>query len=237
MDDDGGRKIRLVLLIAGAGTTMQAISDACRLQQLNAEVVAVFSHEPYAYGLLRAEREGLVAHLHDLTDYRYDGRTYTDYEIDLAERVAAYNPDYVVLAEWRLPLNEPFLSRFPNRVLNLHAGLPGQFPIFDPYGQNPVSRAFDAYNMGLIRETGITVHILRDAAAAGPVLAQELVPIYEFDTLLDLEDRFIRTSQEILMNSLRQLIATAEAEAEAEMYEDEEDYEYEPSPFDIRRWS
>lgn len=200
-------KTRLVLLIGGSGITMQAIADACRTEFLDAEVVAVFSHEPYAYGLLRAEREGLTTHLHDLADYRYDGRSYSDYERDLADRVAAFRPDYVILAEWRLPLNEVFLSRFPNRVINLHAGLPGQFPIFDPYGQNPVSRAFDAYNNGLIRETGITVHILRDAAMTGPVLAQERVPIYEFDTLPDLEYRFIQTSQEIVINSLRQLIA------------------------------
>jgi phosphoribosylglycinamide formyltransferase-1 len=208
MNEGEGRKIRLVLLISGAGTTMQAIADACRLDQLDAEVVAVFSHEPYAYGLLRAEREGLEAHLHDLADYRYDGRSYSDYERDLADKIATYRPDYVIVAEWRLPLSEVFLDHFPNRVINLHAGLPGQFPIFDPYGRNPVSRAYDAYNHGLIRETGITVHILRDAATTGPVLAQERVPIYEFDTLFDLEERFIKASQDMLINGLRRLMAS-----------------------------
>ena len=186
---------------------MQAILDACRLERLDAEVVAVFSHERYEYGLLRAEREGVPAILHDLADYRFEGRSQQEYDADLAERVAAFRPDYVVVAEWKLPLGPEFLDRFPNRVINLHAGLPGQFPLFDPYGQNPVSRAFDAYNSGLIRETGVNLHILRDAATSGPVLAQERVPIYEYDTLLDLEERFIRASQDILINGLRLLIA------------------------------
>lgn len=205
--DENSIKTRLVLLIAGSGTTMQAILDACRLERLDAEVVAVFSHEPYEYGLLRAEREGVPAFLHDLADYRYEGRSQREYDADLAERVASFHPDYVVIAEWKLPLGDAFLQRFPNRVINLHAGLPGQFPLFDPYGQNPVSRAFDAYNNGLIRETGVNLHILRDAATSGPVLAQERVPIYEYDSLPDLEERFIRASQEILINGLRHLIA------------------------------
>ncbi|HBY99453.1 MAG: formyltransferase family protein [Ardenticatenaceae bacterium] len=210
--DEYTRKIRLVLLIAGSGTTMQAILDACRLERLNAQVVAVFSHEPYEYGLLRAEREGVAAFLHDLSNYRFEGRSQHEYDTDLAERVAAIHPDYVVVAEWKLPLGSAFLEHFPNRVIHLHSGLPGQFPLFDPYGQNPVSRAFDAYNNGLIRETGVNLHILRDAAASGPVLAQERVPIYEYDTLLDLEDRFIRAAQDSLINGLRLLIATGERE-------------------------
>lgn len=205
--DEKSERVRLVLLISGSGTTMQAILDACRLDRLNAEVVAVFSHEPFEYGLLRAEREGIPAFLHDLADYRFAGRSQTEYDADLAERVAAFNPDYVVVAEWKLPLGDAFLERFPNRVIHLHAGLPGQFPLFDPYGQNPVSRAFDAYNNGLIRETGVNLHILRDAATRGPVLAEERVPIYEYDTLLDLEERFIRASQDSLINGLRLLIA------------------------------
>lgn len=207
--DEERRKTRLVLLIAGSGTTMQAILDACRLERLDAEVAAVFSHEAYGYGLLRAEREGLPAFLHDLADYRSTGRSQHDYESDLADRIAAYEPDYVILAEWNLPFSEDFCRRFPDHVINLHAGLPGQFPLFDPYCQNPVSRAYDMYKYGLIRETGVNLHILRDAAMSGPILAQERVPIYEFDTLLDLEYRFIQVSQEILINGLRLLISEA----------------------------
>ncbi len=199
-------KVRLVVLISGSGGVLQAILDACRTGRLNAEVVAVFSHEPYAYGLLRAEREGVPAFLHDPAEYRLEGRSERDFETDLADRVAAFRPDYVVLAEWRLPLGEAFLERFPDRVINLHAGLPGQFPLFDPYGVHPVQRAYEAYAAGFIRETGVTAHILRDPQREGPILAQERVPIYEFDTPSDVEERFYRVQCEVLVNVLRRLI-------------------------------
>lgn len=197
---------RLVVLISGSGGVLQAIANACRHGDLDAEVAAVFSHEPYAYGLLRAEREDLPAFLHDISEYRLEGRTEEEYATDLADRVEAFEPDYVVMAEWRLPLNAAFFERFPGRIINLHAGLPGQFPVFDPYTQNPIMRAYDAYTSGLIHETGVTAHILREPNREGAVLAEERVPIYEFDTLRDVEERFFRTQQELLTNVLRHLI-------------------------------
>ncbi len=199
-------KLRFVVLISGSGGVLQAILDACRTERLHAQVVAVFSHEPYAYGLLRAEREGVPAFLHDPSEYRFEGRSERDFEADLADRVAQFAPDYIILAEWRLPLGETFLQRFPDRVINLHAGLPGQFPVFDPYGLNPVQRAYEAYAAGIIRETGVTAHILRTSHHEGPILAQKRVPIYEFDTPSDVEERFYRTQCEVLVNVLRRLV-------------------------------
>ncbi len=201
---------RLVVLISGTGSTLQGIIDATRWQTLDAEVGAVFSHEPWSYGLLRAEREGIPAILHDLADYRLEGKAEGEYNEDLAREVAAYCPDIVILAGWRLPLTEYFFRCFPNKVINLQPGLPGQFPVFDPYGQNPVSRAFEAFNAGLIREAHVTAHILNDVESFGRVVAQEAVPIYEFDTLVDLEDRMNRVQQDLLVNTLRLLLRETE---------------------------
>lgn len=209
-------KVRLAILISGSGGVMQAILDACRRGELDAEVVGVFSHEPYAYGLLRAEREGVPAFAHDLSDYRFRGLTERDFERELADKIEALGADMVVLAEWALPLGETFLERFPNRVINLHEGLPGQFPVFDPYMRNPVSRVYDAFTAGLIRETGVTAHILRDPMQTGPVLAAERVPIYEFDTLADVEERFYRVKCEMLVNVLRQMIEERQQDHQSE---------------------
>lgn len=205
---------RLVVLISGSGGVLQAIANACRQGELDAEIAAVFSHEPYAYGLLRAEREDVPAKLHDLSEYRLKGRE-GEYSSDLADRIEEFAPDFVVMAEWRLPLDEAFFNRFPGRIINLHAGLPGQFPVHDPHSQNPVMRAYDAYTDGLIHETGVSAHILHEPEREGSVLGEERVPIYEFDTLRDVEERFFRTQQELLVNVLRQLI-------------DEHDTEYAP---------
>ena len=202
---------RLVILISGSGGVLQAIAHACRNGELDAEIAAVFSHDSYAYGLLRAEREDIPAIHHDLSEYRLTGRE-EEYSSDLADRVAEFAPDFVVLAEWRLPLGEEFFNRFPGRIINLHAGLPGQFPVFDPYSQNPVMRAYDAYTDGLIHETGVSAHILHEPKREGAVLGEERVPIYEFDTLRDVEERFFRTQQELLVHVLRQLIEEYDTE-------------------------
>ncbi|MGH2542522.1 MAG: formyltransferase family protein [Ardenticatenaceae bacterium] len=197
---------RLVVLMDGTGSTLQSILDATRLETLDAEVVAVFSHEPWCYGLLRAEREGVPALLHDLADYRFGGKSESEYVADLAERIESFEPDLVVLAGWNLPLNEEFFRRFANRVINLHSGLPGQFPIFDPYGQNPASRAYEAYSAGLIREAHVSVQLFSERETLARIIAQQPVPIYEFDHLGDLEERMNRVQQELLVNTLRLLL-------------------------------
>lgn len=201
-----GTPKRLVVLISGTGLTLQSVIDAVRWETLGAEIVAVFSHEPWSYGLLRAEREGLTTHLHDLADYRFEGKSEQAYNQELADKVAAYQPDLVVLADWTLPLTETFFLRFPNQVVNLHQGLPGQYPLFDPYGQNPVSRAFEAYRAGLIRETQISIQVVSNYDGTSQTIAQVPVPIYDFDTLVDLEYRINLAQQELLVNTLRLLL-------------------------------
>jgi phosphoribosylglycinamide formyltransferase-1 len=201
---------RLVVLISGTGTTMQGVIDATRWRTLDAEVVAVFSHEPWSYGLLRAEREGIPANLHDMADYRFEGKTESEYNEALAEKVAAYNPHLVVLAGWKLPFTDAFCEHFAGRIVNLQQGVPGQYTPFDIYEQNPVSRAFDAYNAGLIREAHVTVHLLDHPDSFGRVVAQERVPIYEFDSLRDLEERMNRVQQETLVNTLQLLLRERE---------------------------
>lgn len=210
---------RLVVLISGNGSTLQSVIDATRWQTLNAEVVAVFSHESWSYGLLRAEREGIPAILHDLAEFRIEGKSEYQYNEALAEQIVAYQPDLVVLAGWKFPLTNNFYQRFPNKILNLQQGLPGEYPMFDPYGRSPVSRAYEAYNAGLINQTHFTAQILNNAHGSGRVIAQQPVPIYHFDTLIDLEERMNRLQQELLVNTLRLLLRDNEPE------EPEKDYQ------------
>ena len=98
---------RLVVLISGNGSTLQSVIDATRWQTLGAEVIAVFSHEAWSYGLLRAEREGIPAVLHDLAKFRIEGKSEYEYNQALAEQVSTYNPDLVGVVH---PLLVPDLS-------------------------------------------------------------------------------------------------------------------------------
>ena len=194
------RKARLVVLISGGGTNLQAILDACASGHLPADVSAVVSNKADAYGLERARLAGVPA----LAFPKKKGMGRGEYDARLAEMVKSYNPDYVVLAGWMRLLSMNFLGHFPGRVVNLHPALPGTFP-----GTDAIARAYTAYQKGEIRQTGVMVHLVPDEGVDdGPILAQEVVPIEAGDTLESLETRIHAVEHRLLVDTLRKLISS-----------------------------
>ena len=106
-------------------------------------------------------------------------------------------------------LTMAFLERFPGRVVNLHPALPGAFP-----GVDAIARAFTAFQLGVITETGVMVHLVPDEGVdAGPVLAQTTVPIYSGDTLADLEARVHAAEHDLLVTTLARLVIEGQGAA------------------------
>ncbi|MEJ5197685.1 MAG: phosphoribosylglycinamide formyltransferase [Anaerolineae bacterium] len=192
---------RLAVLISGSGTNLQAIIDAVQDGRLAAQIVVVVSNRRDAYGLVRAERAGIPTLYFPLKPYRDAGRSREEYDADLAERVAAYAPDLVVLAGWMHIFSPAFLARFAGRVLNLHPALPGQFP-----GTHAIQRAYEAYRRGDIAHTGVMVHWAVPEVDAGAVIAQADVPILPTDTLEDLEARVHRTEHRLLVEAIQTVL-------------------------------
>jgi phosphoribosylglycinamide formyltransferase 1 len=189
---------RLVVLISGYGSNLQAILDACRQGMLPAQVVAVFSNQPEAFGLERACKEGIPA----ITRVYHKGQDRAEYDQELAEAVNIYQPDWVVLAGWMRILSNAFISRFPNRVVNLHPALPGTFP-----GTHAIERAFMAFQDGLIEQTGVMVHLVTDEGVDnGPLLAQQVVPIEPSTTLEILAAQMHAVEHKLLVETLKMLI-------------------------------
>src|SRR5512145_1171108 len=166
---------RLVILISGSGTNLQAILDACATAELSAQVVAVISSRSDAYGLERARQAGIPA----VVKSKPKEQDRRQYDRELASLVAGYQPDWVILAGWMRLLSAEFLNHFPDRVVNLHPALPGTFP-----GTHAIERAYEAFRQGKIQHTGIMVHLVPDEGVDdGPLLAQTVVPIYPEDDL------------------------------------------------------
>ncbi len=158
---------QLVVLISGNGSNLQAILDACKSGELNAQVVSVISNKADAYGLIRAKDAGVEA----IHFPKLENESRNEYDARLADYVSTCLPDYVILAGWMRILTSSFLSHFPNRVVNLHPALPDTFP-----GTHAIERAFEAYQRGEIEHTGIMVHLVPDEGVDnGPVLATEIV--------------------------------------------------------------
>ncbi|MEO7840136.1 MAG: formyltransferase family protein, partial [Anaerolineales bacterium] len=125
-----------------------------------------------------------------------------EYDARLADLVAIKQPDYIILAGWMRILSSFFLSSFPNQVINLHPALPNIFP-----GTHAIERAFDAYHRGEIEHTGVMVHLVPDEGVDnGPVLATEIVPMHQTDTLASLEARVHEVEHTLLVKTIKTLL-------------------------------
>ncbi len=187
---------RLVVLVSGTGSNLQALLDACG-GELNAQVAAVISNKRDAYGLERARQAGVPA----IARPRPFSQPREQYDAELADLVASYEPDFVVLAGWMRVLSNAFLMRFPGQVVNLHPALPGCFP-----GTDAIARAFDEHRANGLHETGVMVHFVPDEGVdSGPLIVVERVPILPDDSLDTLTARMHAVEHRLLVAALKLL--------------------------------
>jgi phosphoribosylglycinamide formyltransferase-1 len=151
------------VLVSGSGTNLQALLDA-----YPDELVVVAGDRKGAFAFERARRAGVPVEHVDPAGFITRG----DYDRELAERVAAHGVSLVVGAGYMRVLSPVFLERFP-AILNVHPSLLPEFR-----GLRAVARALEAG----VGETGVTVHFMVEEVDAGPIVAQERVPILPGDT-------------------------------------------------------
>lgn len=193
---------RLVILISGSGSNLQAILDAIEEGQIPAVAGLVVSNRKDAFGLVRAEQAGVPTAYFPFKPYRDTGKSREHYDVDLAELIRPYQPYLIILAGWMHILSAAFLNHFPSKVINLHPALPGQFA-----GTHAIQRAYEAYQRSEIEHTGCMVHYTIPEVDAGPVIAQAKVPILPTDGLADLEARMHQTEHELLVTAVQAALA------------------------------
>ena len=189
---------RLVVLISGNGSNLQAILDACASGKLNAQIVSVISNKADAYGLVRARDAGVEA----IYFPKGENESRGEYDARLAACVSACLPDYVILAGWMRILSMAFLSSFPKRVINLHPALPGMFP-----GTHAIERAHAAYQRGKIDHSGVMVHLVPDEGVDnGPVLGLQEIPFVPDESLEQFEARVHSVEHRLLVSTLKHIL-------------------------------
>ncbi len=191
---------RIVVLISGSGSNLQAILDACTAGKITGRVVAVVSNKANAYGLERARKAQIPAVHFPYKPYRERGRA--GYDAALGRAVASFQPDLIVLAGWLRILTPSFLDQFPRQVINLHPALPGQFD-----GLRAIERAFAAYQAGEITQSGCMVHYAIPKVDAGEVIKSAVVPILPDDTLESFATRMHQTEHQIIVHAVRQALS------------------------------
>lgn len=176
---------RLVVLVSGSGTNLQALIDASTSPDYGAEIVAVGADRDDIEGLARAERHGIATFV--LKTSAYADRSAWDQA--LAEAVAAYEPDLVVLAGFMKLTGPAFLARFGGRTLNTHPALSPSFP--GMHGPR------DALAYG-VKVTGATLFVVDEGVDTGPIVAQVAVPVLDDDDESTLHER-IKTSERAML--------------------------------------
>jgi phosphoribosylglycinamide formyltransferase 1 len=184
---------RLVVLVSGEGTNLQALIDACRDPGYGAQVVAVGADRDQINGLTRAEKQGLPVFTVRLADYS----SRPAWDQALAEACAAYAPDLVVLAGFMKLVGQPFLAAFGGRCVNTHPALLPSFP-----GTHGVR---DALAHG-VKVTGCTVLIVDDGVDAGPIVAQASVPVADDDDEATLHERIKVTERALLVGTVGRMV-------------------------------
>ncbi|MEV6549321.1 phosphoribosylglycinamide formyltransferase [Streptomyces sp. NPDC051597] len=185
---------RLVVLVSGSGTNLQALLDAIAAdpEGYGARIVAVGADRGGIVGLERAEKAGLPTFVCRVKGYP----TREGWDLALAEAIAAYEPDLVVSAGFMKIVGKHFLARFGGRTVNTHPALLPSFP-----GAHGVRDAL-AYGA---KVTGCTVHFVDDGVDTGPIIAQGVVEVRGDDTEDALHERIKEVERRLLVDVVGRL--------------------------------
>jgi phosphoribosylglycinamide formyltransferase-1 len=184
---------RLVVLVSGTGTNLQALMDACACPAYGAEVVAVGADRPGVEGLARAERAGIQTFVRRLADYPDRAA----WDKALTESCEAAKPDLVISAGFMKLVGATFLGRFGGAFINTHPSLLPAFP-----GMHAVR---DALEYG-VTVTGCTVFLVAAAVDAGPVVAQAAVPVFAGDDEHSLHERIRSVERPLLADTAGRMV-------------------------------
>jgi phosphoribosylglycinamide formyltransferase-1 len=180
------------VLISGRGSNLQALIDAERAGTLGGKIAVVISNVDGVPGLERARAAGIPA-----LCCRHEGRPREEHDRELASILREHGVDVVCLAGYMRLLSPVFLDAFAGRILNVHPSLLPAFPGRDAQRQ--------ALEHG-VKVSGATVHLVDAGLDAGPILAQEAVPVRDDDTVETLSARILEAEHRIYPRAVRSVL-------------------------------
>ncbi len=192
--------LKLVVLVSGGGTNLQAIIDSIREGRITgAEICAVISNNPKAYALERAKQAGIEA-------VCISPKSFSDrqaFNRALLKQVQSYAPDLVVLAGCMVVIPEEMIRAFPNQIINIH---PSLIPSFCGTGYYGLRVHEEALRRG-VKITGATVHFVDEGTDTGPIILQKAVEVHSGDTPETLQRRVMEEAEWQIMPEAIHLIA------------------------------
>jgi phosphoribosylglycinamide formyltransferase 1 len=186
------KRLRLVVLVSGSGTNLQALLDAGAATDYPAEVVAVGADRDDILALERARDAGLPTFVRRVRDYP----TREAWDAALTEAVAEHEPDLVVSAGFMKLVGATFLGQFGGRYVNTHPALLPSFP--------GMHGARDALEHG-VTVTGCTLFVVDEGVDTGPIVAQVAVPVLDDDDETSLHERIKQAERVMLVDTVARM--------------------------------
>ena len=184
--------LRLVVLISGSGTLLQALIDACAAPDFGAQVVGVGADRDQITGLQRAERAGISTFVHPLVR----GADRAEWDRQLTDLVAKFEPSLVVMAGYMKLVGPQFLATYGGRLINSHPALLPSFPGM----QGPR----DALAYG-VKISGATIFLVDDGVDTGIIVDQVAVRVEDDDSVEDLHERIKTAERDLLVQTVHRL--------------------------------
>ncbi len=178
------KKVSLVVLISGDGSNLQAIIDAIKNNELNAQIKAVISNQVSAGGLDRATRENITSHVVEHKSYP----SRETFDQAMSQIIDAARADLVVLAGFMRILSKPFIEHYQHRLINIHPSLLPKYK-----GLNTHQQVLD--NNDTIH--GASVHYVSHELDSGPVVIQAEISVFAADTAETLAARVLDEEHQI----------------------------------------
>lgn len=197
--------LKLGVLASGRGSNLQALIDATRHGEIQAEIAIVISDNPDAKALERGRKADIPAICIECNKYRT--KLTPDIERKYVETLKSYDVDLVVLAGFMRVLHEPFLKAFQGKIINIHPSLLPAFP-----GLNAQKQALE-YG---VKYSGCTVHFVDQTVDGGKIINQRVVPVLPDDTEETLSARILSEEHKLLPETVEYLRKHYFAEASGE---------------------
>ena len=192
--------LRVAVLVSGGGTNLQAIIDAVADGTItNTELVGVISNNYGVRALERAEKAGIDAKVVSPKDYENRAA----FNEGLLTTIRAYKPDLIVLAGFLVVIPEEMISRYRNKIINIHPSLIPSFCGKGFYGL----KVHDAVLARGVKVTGATVHFVDAGTDTGPIILQKAVKVKDGDTSKELQRRVMEKAEWKILPEAINLIA------------------------------
>ena len=187
--------LNIAVFISGGGTNLQAIINAVKENKINGKIKLVFSNRKNAYGLIRAQNESID------TFYLNRKKFFSSEEYDerILEELERKNIDLIVLAGYLNILSSKFVSKYSNRIINIHPSLIPSFCGDGFYGEN----VHKAVIKSGVKFTGATTHFVDENVDTGAIILQDVVPVLINDDFETVAKRVLEIEHEILVKTVK----------------------------------